>query len=198
VGSGASGVIAYQLNPRTGEEIALTTMGIERYNAKPPVFYNQFKLQRYTEQADIRLIVNWLLRHGAHVERWIPKATIGDRAFDIRQLVVDGGACHAIARVSRTPITNLHLRSERMQLGELGLPASMIAAVRHSAEQALKAFPRSRIAGMDVLLDQHSGRMYIADVNPFGDLLYNVAYKGFGAYEWEMKRLDECSRIEQR
>lgn len=33
-GSGASGVVAYQINPRTGDEIAITTMGMEQAQGK--------------------------------------------------------------------------------------------------------------------------------------------------------------------
>ncbi|MFD1909381.1 hypothetical protein ACFTAO_05070 [Paenibacillus rhizoplanae] len=34
-----------------------------------------------------------------------------------------------------------------------------------------------------------SGQTYTADVNPFGDLLYDVEYQGCNTYEWEMKQL---------
>ena len=33
-GSGASGVVAYQVNPRTGDEIAVTTLGMEQSQGK--------------------------------------------------------------------------------------------------------------------------------------------------------------------
>lgn len=189
-GSGASGVIAYQLNPVTGAEIAVTTVGIESFIARPSIFYNTRKLRRYTDGTAIRPIVNWLLRHGAHVERWIAKAAYRDRTFDIRQLVVGGEACHRIARVSGTPITNLHLRSERMRLDDMMLPAAVQNAVSSCAEQALAAFPGSSVAGVDVLLDNGSGKPYVVDMNPFGDLLYNVDHQGLNTYEWEMKKLD--------
>ncbi len=188
-GSGASGVLAYQLNPATGAEEAVTTLGIERYAARPPLLYNAIKLRRYSDPAIVRLLVNWLLRHGAQVEQWVPKATVGERSFDIRQLVVAGEACHSVVRASRTPITNLHLRSERMSVEEAGLSSDTRHAVRSCAERALAVFPQSKVAGIDVLLSSGSLSPHIVDMNPFGDLLYRVAYKGDDTYTWEMRRI---------
>ncbi|BBH20331.1 hypothetical protein Back11_16760 [Paenibacillus baekrokdamisoli] len=192
-GSGACGVIAYQVNPATGAELVVTTMGVENYLSRPPLFYNDKRLHRYTEQSSIKQIINWLLRHGAHAEQWIAKASYKDRVFDIRQLVVGGEACHSIARVSSTPITNLHLQSERIDIGAMGLSAEIQHSVRHCAEQTLAAFPDSTVAGIDVLLSSISYKPYVLDVNPFGDLLYQVSYQGFNTYEWEMKKLSAAN-----
>ncbi|OXM86747.1 STM4014 family protein [Paenibacillus rigui] len=194
-GSGACGVIAYQVNPATGAESAVTTIGVENYIARPPLFYNVKKLAIYKERQVLRQIINWLLGHGAHVEQWIPKASYGDRTFDIRQLVVAGKACHSLARVSRTPITNLHLDSDRRTLAEIGLPDELQAAVRQCAERTLSVFPRSTVAGIDVLLSSGSYRPYVLDVNPFGDLLYHSHYEGHDPYEWEMKMASHPSTI---
>ncbi|MEK3833695.1 STM4014 family protein [Paenibacillus sp. FSL R7-0128] len=187
-GSAASGVIAYQLNPATGAESAVTTIGVESYITRPPVYYNSGKLQRYTDSAHLAGIINWLYRHAAYAEQWIPKPGRDGHSFDVRQLVVAGEACHAVARVSTTPITNLHLRSQRMTPAEAGLSEVQQAEVRRTAEASLAAFPNCSVAGIDVLAGS-SGRMYTADVNPFGDLLYDVEYQGCSTYEWEMKQL---------
>ncbi|WP_028595080.1 STM4014 family protein [Paenibacillus assamensis] len=186
-GSGACGVIAYQVNPVTGAESAVTTIGVENYVRRPPIFYNVKKLVNYKDHQVIRQIINWLLRHGAHIEQWIPKASYRDRTFDIRQLVVAGQACHSIARISRTPITNLHLDSDRMSLEEVGISEHLQTTVRQCAEQTLSVFPRSTVAGIDVCLSSSSYRPYVLDVNPFGDLLYHSYYEGHDPYEWEMK-----------
>lgn len=190
-GSGACGVVAYQVNPRTGAEIAVTTLGVENSPVRPPVYYNAIKPRRYSEQQLIRQLLDWLLSHGAHAEQWIAKASYKGRAFDVRQLVVDGHACHSVARLSRTPITNLHLRSERMGLEEMGLPLLTRQAIAECAEKALAAFPRSLVAGVDVLLPRDSGQPIIGELNPFGDLLYHVNYEGCDPYAWEMQRLPD-------
>lgn len=188
-GSAASGVIAYQMNPSTGVEIAVTTVGVEHYITRPPVYYNSGKLRRYTDSRMIAGLINWLCRHGVYAEQWIPKSGAGGTSLDIRQLVVLGGACHSIARVSSTPITNLHLRSQRMTPAEAGLSGEIQEEVRDTAVRALAAFPKSAVAGIDVLVSAGSNKTYAADVNPFGDLLYDVEYQGFGTYEWELKQL---------
>ncbi|MFE5320863.1 STM4014 family protein [Paenibacillus sp. NPDC056579] len=194
-GSGACGVIAYQVNPATGAESAVTTIGVENYQSRPPLFYNVKRLVNYKERQVIRQIINWLLGHGAHVEQWIPKASYQNRTFDIRQLVVAGKSCHSIARVSSTPITNLHLDSERMSLEEIGLTREHQDVVRQCAEQTLSVFPHSAVAGIDVLLSSGSYRPYILDVNPFGDLLYHSHYEGHDPYEWEMRMASVPSTI---
>jgi len=188
-GSGASGVVAYQINPRTGDEIAITTMGMEQAQGKT-IFYNEGRLRKYTRNGEVAELMNWLCAEGAQIERWMPKATFDQRAYDIRQLVAGGQAGHAIMRLSRTPITNLHLRNERMLPAEAGLDEQRMSLVRTAAQAAMSSFPNSWSAGIDVMLTSDSNpRAYVLDVNPFGDLLYRVEHHGLGTYEWEMELL---------
>ncbi|WP_339178911.1 STM4014 family protein [Paenibacillus sp. FSL R5-0701] len=188
-GSGASGVVAYQVNPRTGDEIAVTTLGMEQRQGKT-IFFNEGRLRKYTRSEEIATLMNWLCAEGAQIERWMPKATLDQRAYDIRQLVAGGQAGHAIMRLSRTPITNLHLRNERMLPAEAELDEQRMSLVRTAAQAAMSAFPNSWSAGIDVMLTSGSNpRAYVLDVNPFGDLLYRVEHHGLGTYEWEMELL---------
>lgn len=122
----------------------MTTIGVEQYITRPPVYYNAGKLRRYTDSAVLKEIINWLYSHGAYAEQWIPKAGLAGGSFDIRQLVVLGEAGHSVARVSTTPITNLHLRSRRMTPLEAGLTEAEQEQVRRTAVQALAAFPARR------------------------------------------------------
>ena len=186
-GSGASGVMAYQTHPTTGAEVVLTTLGVENYITRPPVYYNSRKLIRYTDPSQIRQLIDWVLRHGAHAERWIAKASAGDGVYDIRQLVVDGLAGHSIARISQTPITNLHLRNERLSLDDLGMAPELRHEVAQAAEQAMDCFPNVRTAGVDVMVSR-TGRVYVLEINPFGDLLYYVLHDGVDPYEWQLRR----------
>lgn len=188
-GSGASGVVAYQVNPRTGDEIAVTTMGMEQAQGKT-IFFNEGRLRKYTRVKEIATLMNWLCAEGAQIERWMPKATLDQRAYDIRQLVAGGQAGHAIMRLSRTPITNLHLRNERMLPAEAGLDEQRMSLVQAEAQAAMSAFPNSWSAGIDVMLTSGANPLaYVLDVNPFGDLLYRVQHHGLGTYEWEMELL---------
>ncbi|WP_322907933.1 STM4014 family protein [Paenibacillus campi] len=184
-GSAASGVIAYQYQPRTGAEIAMTTIGKEQVGDET-IFYNSGRLIRYTDHTDIRQVVDWIAAQGAHVERWVSKAALDGRVYDVRQLVCRSGTGHAVLRLSRTPITNLHLRNERLLLADAGLSDALQSAIGSTAQHALAAFPNSFCAGMDVLVPAGGGIPLIMDVNPFGDLLYHVQHQGLGTYAWEL------------
>ncbi|WP_416294299.1 STM4014 family protein [Paenibacillus illinoisensis] len=185
-GSAASGVVAYQINPRTGAEIAVTTVGMAVVKGRP-IFYNEGRMQRYTRNEEIKTLLDWLCAEGAQIERWMAKASYGSRVFDIRQLVAGGHAGHAIVRLSQTPITNLHLRNERMLPEEAGVDGYRLGLVQTAAQTAMAAFPNSWSAGIDVMLSGGDNpRTYVLDVNPFGDLLYHVQHNGLGTYEWEM------------
>lgn len=187
-GSGAAGVIAYQLNPRTGEELAITTIGMEEREGGC-TFYNAGLLRRYRERSSIRRIIDWVCREGAHIERWIEKESFESKSFDVRQLVVNGRACHTVMRLSSTPITNLHLRNERRMDSDQILSTEVEQAVKLTAEAALRVFPGSTSAGVDVLVQRGSGMTYPIDINPFGDLLYGAEYEGMNTYEWQMHQL---------
>ncbi|MDO3409558.1 STM4014 family protein [Saccharibacillus sp. CPCC 101409] len=187
-GSGASGVIAYQVNPRTGAEIAATTLAVETYIQRPGIFYNTGSVRTLTDSESIRKLIGYLCGHGIHAERWIPKASLHGRALDLRQLVAFGAAGHSVIRAGETPITNLHLRSRRLSPAESGLPQETLEAARGEALAAMRTFPRSASAGIDVLTDRVSGRAYVADVNPFGDLLRRTQFEGLDPYAWENKR----------
>ncbi len=188
-GSGASGVVAYQINPRTGAEIAITTVGMEQVQGQT-IFYNQGQMRRYTTTTEISTLMDWLCAEGAQIERWMAKATLGSSVYDIRQLVAGGQAGHAIVRLSQTPITNLHLRNERLLPAEAGLDEQQMDRVKMAAKAAMAAFPHSWSAGIDVMLSGSADPCaYVLDVNPFGDLLYRVQHNGLGTYEWEMELL---------
>ncbi|NHN30847.1 STM4014 family protein [Paenibacillus agricola] len=184
-GSSASGIIAYQVHPSTGAEKATTTIGIER-RGNEWIYYNAGALRTYTQGEPIQQIINWLCAQGVHIERWMEKAGAGSRAFDIRQLVVGERACHRIARLSHTPITNLHLRNERADPASLGLSDEVLSAVGQAAEATMGLFKSSFVAGIDILLARGSHQPYVADINPFGDLLYEVEFNGYNTYKWEM------------
>lgn len=195
-GSGASGIIAYQINPRTGAEIATTTMGAEVYVQRPGIFYSSKKVRSLTDSEQIRTLIGYLCGHGVHAERWIPKASLNGRPLDLRQLVAFGEAGHAVVRVGESPITNLHLRSRRVSPAESGLSHEALTAAKNEALAVMRAFPASSSAGIDVLTDRQTGQAYIADVNPFGDLLRRVLHEGLDPYAWEMKRWMEVGAVE--
>ncbi|MFJ5265302.1 STM4014 family protein [Streptomyces sp. NPDC088387] len=169
-GSSASGVVA------------LTVAGAGRVKATTSVetapdgrMYNSLRVRHYTSEPAVAALVDALAPDGLHVERWLPKASQGGRAADLRVVVVAGRATHAVVRTSRHPMTNLHLGGAR---GDLDAAREAIRAtggdfgdVLEVAERAAACFPGTLCVGVDVLPATGWRRFAVGEVNAFGDLL---------------------------
>ncbi|MCX5394317.1 STM4014 family protein [Streptomyces sp. NBC_00094] len=169
-GSSASGVLAVETNG--AGRIQATTSVERRPDGR---LFNSLRVRRYTTEHEIAAIVDALAPDGLHVERWLPKATQGGRAADLRVVVIDGRATHAVVRTSRSPMTNLHLGGAR---GDLTAARAAIAAAGGRWEDALDvceraaaAFPGTRCVGVDLLPATGWRRFAVGEVNAFGDLL---------------------------
>jgi hypothetical protein len=190
-GSSASGVAAVHLQP-DGVRV-VTTAELVSGDTGPRI-YNNLKMQVYAGD-DAARVVDLLLQEGAHVERWLQKATIGDgRGFDLRIVVIAGRPRHVVVRASRSPMTNLHLGNERGDLDELKLKMGKPRwqSVLDTASGAAGAFPESLYVGVDLLVEPGFRRSCVLEVNAFGDLLPGVLHEGRDTYEWEV--LSEGSR----
>jgi hypothetical protein len=181
-GSSASGVVALETRP--GQVLAHTTVELVRDPAGPPRLYNSLRVRRYRDERDVAAIVDAILREGARVEAWLPKASLDGRCFDLRVLALDGRARHVVVRTSRSPLTNLHLGNRRGDpaavralLGEAGWGAAMALAARAAA-----VFPRCRQVGVDLLVGASLRRCAVLELNAFGDLLPHVLHEGLDTY----------------
>ncbi|MEV5077432.1 STM4014 family protein [Streptomyces sp. NPDC056159] len=169
-GSSASGVVA------------LTVAGPGRVKATTSVettadgrLHNSLRVRHYTSENEVAALVDALVPDGIHVERWLPKASQGGRAADLRVVVVAGRATHAVVRTSRHPMTNLHLGGAR---GDLDAARAAIRAaggdftdVLKVAERAAACFPGTLCVGVDILPATGWRRFTVGEVNAFGDLL---------------------------
>ncbi|MFE3068393.1 STM4014 family protein [Streptomyces sp. NPDC059247] len=169
-GSSASGVLAVETN---GAGRCQATTSVER--GPGGRLFNSLRVRRYTREDEIAAIVDALAPDGLHVERWLPKAAQGGRAADLRVVVVDGRATHAVVRTSRSPMTNLHLGGAR---GDLAAARDAIAAAGgrwtdalEVCERAASVFPGTRCVGVDLLPGSGWRRFAVGEVNAFGDLL---------------------------
>lgn len=191
-GSSASGVVAYQTNGRDHHAVGAVEMVTKDGATK---LYNTRQMQTYRGHSEVARLIDTLCQHRVHVEQWIPKGQMDGRVFDLRVLVIAGQAAHTVARLSRGPVTNLHLLNERRPreavMQHLG-PASFDAAMQ-VCENAMLAFPNSLYAGVDLLVTPDLRRHYVLEVNAFGDLLHETFYDGMDPYtlELERMRLDE-------
>ncbi|MFH8381273.1 STM4014 family protein [Kitasatospora sp. NPDC018058] len=168
-GSSASGVLALEFGPR-GQLLATTS--VELTDGR---LHNSLRVRRYRGEREVAAIVDLLAPDGLHVEQWIPKASQSGRSADLRVVVVEGRATHAVVRTSAQPMTNLHLGGARGSLDQAREAAGPAwPALLETAERAAACFPRSPMVGVDVLPTAGWRRALIGEVNAFGDLLPNL------------------------
>ncbi|MEU6982280.1 STM4014 family protein [Streptomyces sp. NPDC046324] len=169
-GSSASGVLAVETN--TAGRVQATT-SVER--SPDGRLFNSLRVRRYTTEREVAAIVDALAPDGLHIERWLPKAVQGGRAADLRVVVIDGRATHAVVRTGRSPMTNLHLGGTRGDLGAVRAAVSAAGGTWSDAlgvcERAADAFPGMRCVGVDLLPAVGWRRFAVGEVNAFGDLL---------------------------
>ena len=193
-GSSASGVVAFQI---AGErQQATTTVELVQTPDGPRLFNNR-RVRVYRDGREIATMIDALCRHRVQVEQWVPKAGLGGRTFDLRVVVIAGAARHGVVRLSRHTLTNLHLSggrtSGRAPLDALDghLAPEHWAAARDTCERAMACFPNSLYAGIDLLIAGNFRRHAIAEVNAFGDLLFNVWHEGKDTYATEIAAVCE-------
>ncbi|HEY7310229.1 MAG TPA: STM4014 family protein [Gemmataceae bacterium] len=185
-GSSASGVIAYQTNG--ARQQALTSVEMVRRQGELRL-YNSRRIRRYHKSEEIVELIDGLAREGVRVEAWMPKAGIADHVFDLRIVVIAGQARHVVVRMSRSPMTNLHLLNRR---GDLSILLSRMGseawqAARRTCEKAAAVFPRSLHLGVDLLVAPGYQRHAVLEGNAFGDLLPDVLSEGRDTYEAEIR-----------
>jgi hypothetical protein len=185
--SSSAGAVALSL--RTGAPRVLTTIELAR-SPHATRRYNSRRV-RLALGDEARELTAWVLDQGAQVERWHPKARVAGGEFDLRVVCIGGAARHHVARVSRTPMTNLHLGNRRLQPDELAaaIPARALGAALALAARAARAFPDSACCGVDVLLDPALASPRVIEVNAFGDLLPGTLDGGVETHAAELALL---------
>lgn len=183
-GSSASGVVAYQA--AHGREQATTTVEMVDAGGETKL-YNSRRIRTYRDSMQIARLIDALCAHGAHCERWVPKAGLEGRTFDLRVVVIAGRTRHCVARMSRGPITNLHLLNRRgdpeavrARMGDAAWQSAMT-----TCEDAMRCFPGSLYAGLDLAWTPDFRSHAILEVNAFGDLLPGILFDGQDTYAAE-------------
>lgn len=190
-GSSASGVVAYQVSGT--QQLATTTVEMVRIDGKLQL-YNSRRLCTYRDPRDIADLIDALCRHCIHVEQWLPKAGIEDRTFDLRVVVIGGRVRHVVVRLSRGPMTNLHLLNARGDcdavVERMGIEAWDSA--QQSCLQAMACFPQSLYGGIDLLVSPGYRRHAVLEINAFGDLLPGALHHGDDTYTAEIAAYQEA------
>lgn len=189
-GSGALGVTAFRIQHRTGKMVLYTCAA---WDEKDNCLVNTKKIQRMEEREKICVFLTRLLEMDCMVERWYAKAEHNGCAYDLRAVVQDGRLDFLLARLSKGPITNLHLNNHPLPAEELHLPARVLDEVEELAVKAMDLYPGLRSAGIDILLEKGSLRPRIIEMNGQGDLIYQDIYHENRIYrhQAEMMILDK-------
>ncbi len=197
-GSSASGVIALRWSPTRIQ--AYTTIDARVMSGKLAL-YNSLKILTYRTEEEIQKIINCLAAEDCIIERWIPKALFNGYAFDFRVLVVNGKATHIVPRLSKSPMTNLHLGNKRGELVQLKKHIGLESweGILHIAEKATNAINGAFYTGVDVMLTKNFSKPYVLEINAFGDLLPHVQFQGRDTYMHELfcmlkNRKMQCSK----
>jgi glutathione synthase/RimK-type ligase-like ATP-grasp enzyme len=184
-GSSASGIVAYRNHG--DQHHAITTVEMAKRNGNITL-YNTRRLQIHRDQGTIAELIDALCLHRAYAEEWIPKAGMDGHTFDLRIVVIGGQACHTVARLSRSPITNLHLLNQRRpweytscRIGQQAADAAI-----ESSEKAMQCFDQSLYAGVDLMFAPGFRRHAVLEINAFGDLLPGTSHKGSDTYTSEI------------
>jgi len=180
-GSSASGVMAFRQHK--GKQVLYTTIRL-----KDQQLYNHLRLQRYTSIADIKTIINTMTPSSLLVEEWIRKKKIQEKSVDFRVLVINGKVTFVVPRMSPHFITNLHLGNEKGNIKEVEKTwgTAQIQQVKTIAKKAVKAINGLFYAGVDVAVS-NQGKVYVLEVNAFGDMLLNIYEDNLSTYEYELK-----------
>lgn len=190
-GSGAAGVSAFRWQPKTGR-MALYTCALlhQEYG-----FVNTKRLRRISAREEVTLYLEHILKLDCVVERWYAKAEYAGYCYDLRAVVLDGTVEFLLGRLSKGPITNLHLNNHPLEASKLGMDQKAFAEIASLCKDAVNCFPGIRIAGIDILLEKGSMRPRIIEMNAQGDLIYQDIFHENRIYARQVEMMKEWMRL---
>lgn len=178
-GSGAAGVSALRFAP-TKNKIVLYTCAQLLENK----LINTKRMHRLEQDKAVKFL-DALLKLDCIVEKWHKKSSCQSRDndyfdnnyyFDLRVIVQDGTIDYILPRLSKGPITNLHLNNLSIHFNELNLKPSIVDKLCDVCIKAAACYPRLNSIGLDVLLEKDSEKPYIIEMNSQGDLMHKDVY----------------------
>lgn len=180
-GSGAAGVTALRFSPERGRIALYTCAALDQGE-----IVNTKKLYRL-EGEDAGNLLDKLLELDCVVEKWHRKATFQGYSFDLRVVIQDNQVDYILPRLSKGPITNLHLNNHSMELEELNLDKAVVESISEICIRAAGCYPGLKSIGMDVLLEKESLKPYIIELNAQGDLLHKDIYNENRIYKRQIE-----------
>lgn len=187
-GAGAAGVAALRFAPGSGRIALYTCAALEGGH-----IFNTKRMYRL-EGKKGAVFLDSLLKLDCVVERWYGKASFQGYCYDLRVVVQEGRIDYILPRLSRGPITNLHLNNHSMEFGELHLEKGTEERIGDICTRAAECCPGLKSIGMDVLLEQGSLEPRIIELNAQGDLLHRDVYGENRIYRRQTAIMAEMGR----
>ena len=172
-GSGAAGVSAFRCQPATGRMALYTCAMLHPEHG----LVNTKRLRRFCAPKEVIPLLDRLLQLDCVIERWYAKADFHGEPYDLRAVVLDGRVEFLLGRLSRGPITNLHLNNRPLEAVALGIPERVMEQITMLCQRSVDCFAGLRCAGMDILLEKGSLRPRVIEMNAQGDLMYQDIFK---------------------
>ena len=193
-GSGAAGIAAFRWQRKTGR-MMLYTCGME--DPETGCLVNTKRLRCFTDREQVMSFLNRLFQLDCIVERWYAKAQYQGFSYDLRAVIQDGQMDFMLARLSKGPVTNLHLNNHPLNALELKLPLSVLEEIEDLCRRAAESYEGFRSVGVDVLLENGSLRPRVIEMNGQGDLIYQDIYHENRIYrhQAEMMKRWLCGRV---
>lgn len=153
-----------------------------------PRWFNNLKVRHLRRANEIDRALGFILSQGAHVERGIPKARLGEAFFDLRVLCIAHEPRFIVVRQNVLPITNLHLGGFRGDLAVLKEKVSADAwdAAMETCRKVARLY-RSLHVGIDLMFEADLRGHRVLEANAFGDLLPNLTLDGLDVWEWQIR-----------
>ena len=186
-GSSAAGIVAFRTDGGQRFE-SYTSTEVVRKDGQVRL-YNSRRIRKILCEKEIAEVIDALCGHRAHVEEWLPKASFEGRTFDLRVVVMAGRTRHIVVRLSRSPMTNLHLLNERADADALRaiVPEAAWKAALETCRRATELYPQSFLCGADLMFMRGFGRHAILELNAFGDLLPGTRCDGEDTYQAQVR-----------
>ncbi|RKJ19735.1 hypothetical protein D7X48_12280 [bacterium D16-50] len=186
-GSGAAGVAALRYSPGNGRLALYTCAALEEDG-----IFNTKRMRRMEGREGAALLEK-LLKLDCVVERWYGKETFQGYCYDLRVIVQGGQIDYILPRLSKGPITNLHLNNRSMEFTDLNLDKGTVERISEVCLKAGECYPRLKSIGMDVLLERGSRSPRVIEMNAQGDLLHKDVYGENRIYRRQIRLMTELS-----
>lgn len=188
-GSGAAGAAAFRWQPKSGGMALYTCAAVDPQTGR---LVNTKRLRAFREKEEVCMLLDRLLQLDVVVERWYAKAGYQGSSYDLRAVVQDGQLDFLLARLSKGPITNLHLNNRPLSAEELGLSREVLDDVLGVCQKAAACYPGLRSAGIDILLEKGRLKPRVIEMNGQGDLIYQDIYHENRIYRHQVEMMGAC------